>query len=289
MCDADTRVRATRKRGTWIAIRAVAGAGPSTQLRDEIPAKSSVRAILTYHSIDESGSPISISPTQLRAHLEWLASSVCRVVPLETLHDLPPSADAIALTFDDGFRNFKECAAPLLIEYGLPATLFVVTDAVGGTNAWRGCADAGIPVLPLLSWHELGRLAECGVSLGAHTRTHARLSKLTDAAVFDEIAGSRQRLRSETGCTARSFAYPYGDVDERAAAVVKTQFGLGCTTELRPLGTTEDVSRLPRLDAYYLRAPQRLESWGSRRFESMLRMRRYGRQLRQYIGHLRGS
>ena len=263
---------------------------PSTQFgRDRIPATSSVRAILTYHSIDDSGSPISIAPEQFRAHVEWLVSSETPVVPLDTLIGLPQSANAIALTFDDGFKNFGETAAPLLIEHGLPATLFIVSDAVGRTNAWSASRDPGIPVLPLLDWHELGRLAEGPISLGAHTRTHPRLSKLTEAAVVDEVAGSRERLQSETGFTPRSFAYPYGDVDERAAALVKAHFGIGCTTELRPLAATEDASRLPRLDAYYMRAPGRLESWGSRRFESMLRVRRYGRHLRQYIGRLRTS
>lgn len=290
MRDADTRAFATRKRGTRIAIRAVAGGCLQFNLgRDEIPAISSVRAILTYHSIDDSGSPISITPAQFRAHVEWLVSSAARVVPLDTLIGLPQSTNALALTFDDGFKNFVETAAPLLIEHALPATLFIVTDAVGRTNAWSAGADPGVPELPLLDWHELGRLAEGPISLGAHTRTHPRLSKLTDAAVFDEIAGSRERLRSETGCTPKSFAYPYGDVDERAAALVEAHFGIGCTTELRPLAGREDASRLPRLDTYYLRAPRRLESWGSRRFESMLRVRRYGRQLRQYIGRLRRS
>ena len=33
-----------------------------------------MRAILTYHSIDDSGSPISIAPADFRRHLDWLTS-----------------------------------------------------------------------------------------------------------------------------------------------------------------------------------------------------------------------
>ncbi|TFG50637.1 MAG: polysaccharide deacetylase, partial [Gemmatimonadales bacterium] len=44
-----------------------------------------MRAILTYHSIDDSGSPISVAPEQFRAHVRWLQSGVIRVVPLAEL------------------------------------------------------------------------------------------------------------------------------------------------------------------------------------------------------------
>ena len=38
-----------------------------------------MRAILTYHSIDESGSPISVDPDAFRRHVRWLASGRVRV------------------------------------------------------------------------------------------------------------------------------------------------------------------------------------------------------------------
>ena len=97
-----------------------------------------MRAILTYHSIDESGSPISISEDVFRSQITWLAKGHVKVVPLETLMRMPASANAVALTFDDGFVNFGDVAAPLLADHGLPSTLFVVTDAAGRTNRWSG-------------------------------------------------------------------------------------------------------------------------------------------------------
>ena len=44
-----------------------------------------MRAILTYHSIDESGSPISISRRDFRRHIEWFASGAVQVLPLDVL------------------------------------------------------------------------------------------------------------------------------------------------------------------------------------------------------------
>ena len=95
-----------------------------------------MRAILTYHSIDDSGSPISVAPEEFRAHVRWLSSGLVRVVPLAELVTLPPEEEAVAITFDDAFQNFASVAAPLLYEHGLPATLFVVSGRVGRDNAW---------------------------------------------------------------------------------------------------------------------------------------------------------
>ena len=65
---------------------------------------------------------------------------------------MPPDADAVALTFDDGFVSFGDVAAPLLLDHGLPSTLFVVTDAVGKSNVWPDDRIRGVPELPLLDW-----------------------------------------------------------------------------------------------------------------------------------------
>src|SRR5690606_37701023 len=60
-----------------------------------------MRAILTYHSIDESGSPISVSREAFRAHVRWLASGAVKVRPLAELVDARDGGDAVAITFDD--------------------------------------------------------------------------------------------------------------------------------------------------------------------------------------------
>jgi len=110
-----------------------------------------MRAILTYHSIDSSGSPISVSPSAFRAHVRWLASGAVRVLPLDELVSAGDDEDAVAITFDDGFENFATEAAALLAQHGLPSTVFVVPEHVDGTNAWGGSDAPGIPTLPLMS------------------------------------------------------------------------------------------------------------------------------------------
>ena len=240
-----------------------------------------MKAILTYHSIDASGSVISVSEESFARHVEWLASGRVRVTTVEELLLLPDSADAVALTFDDGLRNFGDIAAPLLARHALPSTLFVVSDHVGRTNAWGGFGDPGVPILPLLDWDDLGRLAEQGVTLGAHTRTHPRLPTLAADDLADEICGAAQSIERHTGTAPLGFAYPYGNVSDDAASLVGTFYRWGCTTDLRTLREVEERSRLPRLDMYYFRERGRLESWGTTRFNYYLKLRSQARRIRQ--------
>ncbi len=247
-----------------------------------------MRGILTYHSLDPSGSAISVDPAVFRHQVEWLASGRVRVVPLPDLLRLPPTADAIALTFDDGFANFAEVAAPLLRDYSLPATLFVVAGHVGGTNAWGGRRDSRVPTLPLLGWADLSRLADQGVRLGGHTRTHPHLTRVGPEALRDELGGAAETIRAETGRRPEEFAYPYGDVNQAVAAAAREIYTVGCTTELRWVRPVEDQLRLPRLDMYYLRAPGALEAWGTLRFTGGVWMRAQARRIRASLGTVGG-
>jgi peptidoglycan/xylan/chitin deacetylase (PgdA/CDA1 family) len=247
-----------------------------------------VRAILTYHSIDDSDSPISVRPATLRRHVEWLARSGPRVVTVDELRRLPPGESAVAITFDDAFVNFADQAWPLLRAHALPVTLYVATDHAGGRNAWSA-RDPAIPDLPILGRSALARLAAQGVTLGSHTRSHARLPRLPAAALTEELEGSARRLEEISGARPHGLAYPYGAHDERVARAAAAVYDHACTTELRPLSATEDAHRLPRVDAYYLRTGHRLEWWGSPRLNLYLRARAGARGCRALLAAALGQ
>src|SRR5262245_44779399 len=96
-------------------------------------------AVLTYHAIDRTGSVLSVSPEEFRAHVEAVARSGRPVLAPSRLaspfHVQPPVADgSIAFTFDDGYASVAEHAAPILEANGLPYAVFLVTSRVGLTN-----------------------------------------------------------------------------------------------------------------------------------------------------------
>lgn len=243
-----------------------------------------MRAILTWHSIDDSGSPISIDAAAFRRQVEWLASGRVRVLPLEALRGGDPGEDdAVALTFDDGFRNFATEAAPRLLERGWPVTLFVVSDHAGRTNAWGGRADPAVPELPLLDWGELGRLAESGVTIGSHTRSHPRLPRLDGPALRDELAASAETIERELGRRPVWLAYPYGEESPAVRDAARECYAGAVTTEYRPLRPAEEPHRLPRLDAWYFRGPGALERWGRPPFRRAIWVRRQARRARALL------
>ena len=243
-----------------------------------------MRAVFTYHSLDDSGSAVSVPPAVFRQHVRWMAQSGVRILPLENLMTLDPDdpAPAIAITFDDGFQNFTEGAAALR-EARLPVTLFVVTGHVGGTNAWGGRAEPGIPTLPLLCWTDLERLAADDVHIGAHTRTHARLTGLPVAAIEAEMDECLQDLQTHLGVRAGCFAYPYGAVDERVAAAAAARFQAAFTTRFAPLAGTDAPMQVPRFDMYYFRRPGALERWGTPGFRRHVRSVQLRRHLREVL------
>ncbi len=247
-----------------------------------------MRAILTYHSIDTSGSPISCHPDVFAHQVKWFASSRVRVTTVDELTRLPATTDAVALTFDDGFVNFRDVAVPRLLDHGFPVTLFVVAGLAGRTNSWDDGPHRATPSLPLLDWSALARLQEQGVTLGAHSQTHRRVTRLPAAAVEDEVRGCADRIEAEVGVRPSVFAYPYGHWDAQSAAMVARTYRWGCTTDFRLLAPTDEPSTLPRLDMWYFNQPGSLDGWGTRAFASKVGLRHVLRQTRHMAMSLRG-
>jgi peptidoglycan/xylan/chitin deacetylase (PgdA/CDA1 family) len=229
-----------------------------------------MKAILTYHSVDDSGSPISVGSEAFAGHVRWLRRAGVPVVTLDTLlASSDMSTDAVAVTFDDALVTAQPAIERLLGD-GLPVTSFVVTGRVGQTNSWEGHAQAGIPTFDLMDWTDLEALRARGADLAPHTRSHPRLTRLADDAVDEEIGGSVEDLRQRVGSVSAHFAYPYGDVDDRVAARTAHHCRYAHTVEFRPLRAGESAMRLPRLDMYYFNRPEALDAWHTARFRARL-------------------
>lgn len=239
-----------------------------------------MKATLTYHSIEDSGSPISVSPSVFAAHLRWLVSGRVRVLSLDELASHSDDAeDAVAVTFDDGFLNVRG-AVESLLEHGLPATVFVVSGHVGGTNLWGTCGHSITPTLPLLDWTALEHLVARGATVEAHTRSHRSLTTLSSDALDDELLGSLEDLEARLGVRSAHVAYPYGDVNDAVAARAARCFRFGHTTAFRVLQRADELLRLPRLDMYYFQARGALEAWGSPAFKRRIAWYRARRMIR---------
>ena len=145
-----------------------------------------------------------------RKHLRELSASG-RVVSLKSaLTRLRSGAGddrhRLVLTFDDAFANFREVILPLLVEYGLPATLYVPTGFIDGDRpSPLGGAEDHRP----MTWRQLADAAATGlVELGSHSVTHPDLRGLDAEGLRFELEESRRRIETETGCRCEGFCYP---------------------------------------------------------------------------------
>lgn len=241
-----------------------------------------MRAILTYHSIDDSGSAISVAPEVFERQMAWLERNAVRVVTLDDLLGLPPAADAVAITFDDALANITTAALPRLAARGWTATVFVPTGHAGGDNQWAAQGLHRVPTLPVLDWEALGNLMAAGWTVGAHTRHHARLPDCSEAELTDELGGAVEDITTRLGLAPRWLAYPFGDVDARVRRRAGEWFRGACTTDLRPLDAAEDLLALPRLDAYYLSPAVCRWRWGGGVMRTYLSGRRLLRDARAW-------
>jgi len=242
-----------------------------------------VKAVLTYHSIDDSGSVISVSQAELARQLDDLRASGATIVPLEKIHALPDDASAVAITFDDGFRNFAELAVPVLGERQMPATVFIVADYVGSSNDWESKdSRAAVPALPLMTWSEL-RSVGPDIQLGAHGLSHRSLRGLDPSLLEKEITGCTAKMELELGQKPSAFAFPYGDFDDASLAAVGRHFSVACTTEFSVLSGHSNPHAIPRLDSFYFQGSSRLRRFGSREFAAWVQIRRVARTARRRL------
>lgn len=204
--------------------------------------------ILMYHYIsanplapaDPVRTRLSVPPKDFAQQLAYLHRAGYTSITLDDLlaafseqRPLPPKP--IILTFDDGYADFYTNAFPLLQQYGDKATIYIISGKVDTPG--------------YLSWQDLRELAQSPlITIGAHTRTHPELPKLSAARSWDELDGSKSDLEQQLGIRVRHLAYPSGHYTATTLAqALQIGFDTAVTTEPGMSERADKLLLLPRI------------------------------------------
>ena len=204
--------------------------------------------VLLYHRVGNGPGEIHLPAATFEAHLRHLAANE-RILPLD--HALGSGEGGVVLTFDDGTPDFVDTVVPLLVAYGVPATLYLATALANGG--------------PGLTWSALHDAVDTGlVTVGSHTHSHADLRRLDERACEDELRRSKDLIEDRLGVACRHFAYPWAVGSPIADRLVRRRFDSAALRAWR-------TNRHDRIDPYRLGRTPVLRSDGSAFFPAKAR------------------
>ena len=186
--------------------------------------------VIIYHSVDESGSCITIGKDVFENQMALIKEGGYRTLTFSEIADIWKNGKAepekaVVLTFDDGFRNNYDVAFPILRKNGFTATIFLATDYIGKRCTWDKRSD--IPDFPMLTWEMITEMGGYGIDFQPHTATHPHLPLISNNRIRDEIKRSRSTIEDKLDKRCDIFCYPYGEFDERVIRVLKEEGFIG--------------------------------------------------------------
>jgi len=234
-----------------------------------------------YHAIDDCpDDPYSVPVDAFRRQVSWLLENGFEVVSLSFLLRSMQAGNyralrkKVVITFDDGNEDFVTNALPILLDCGATATVFLVTEMLGGKASWNRS-------VPLMSEDDVCGIKAQGISLGSHTATHARLTAQDRAELQRQLCDSRDAL-SSLGESFHSLAYPWGEWSRQVADAVQAA-GYECALAVG------EQTRLTAAHAYSLPRITMRRDLDIKRFRMLLTRTRVEMELRRGYRILRGT
>lgn len=178
--------------------------------------------ILCYHDVtpnnpDNNG--LLISPEKFKEQLQYLKDNNYTPITLDELYDYLRNNKEIpekpvVITFDDGYKGNYEYAYPLLKEFKFPATMFVISNYVGGAD--------------FMTTEQLKEMSNNGIEIESHTSKHDDLSKLNETEQVETLKNAKTSLEKIIEKPVDFVAYPFDRHNSNTRiAVEKAGYKLG--------------------------------------------------------------
>lgn len=169
--------------------------------------------ILMYHHVADKNGSLYVRPDIFVKQMDYLVQKGYVTVTLPEIvahlavgQNLPPKT--VAMTFDDGYLDNYSNAYPVLTQRNLKATIFIITQLLGGSE--------------YLTWEQVREMAGNSlITIGDHTLSHRALPKLSKEEMRNEILSAKNILEANLGIKVSVFAYPYGNTDKEIEKVLQ--------------------------------------------------------------------
>lgn len=149
----------------------------------------------------------------------------------------------ITVTFDDGWESIYTSGLPLLQQYGIPTTQYVLSGVFEDKN--------------YLTLAQIKSMQQAGHEIACHGIDHADLTTLTAARLQAELEDCKKFFEDKLGARVSHFASPYGSSNnESMTAIMKTyQSHRDTTGDITTNSVSEaDINTERNFDPYNIHA-----------------------------------
>jgi len=203
--------------------------------------------IIMYHYVeyvkDDSDlirKRLNIEPSLFEGHLQALKKANYETYFVKDVPDIISgtthySTQSAVLTFDDGYEDFYSVVFPLLKQYHMRATVYVIYDYIGRNG--------------FLNEKQIRELVESGlVEIGSHTLDHVYLKQSPKIYADKQIIESKNIFEERFGIKIQTFAYPYGAFNlENIAAVKEAGYTAAVSVISGQMQSNENIYFLSRI------------------------------------------
>jgi len=203
--------------------------------------KSNKIPILMYHSISyEKGNILRVSKESFRSQMKYLKENNYTTLTLDELYlymktgkNLPNKP--IVITFDDGYKDNYTNAYPILKEFKLKATVFVITNTIDHEKNY-------------LTSTEIKSMDLNNIRIESHTASHEHLDQITYIDTIKTMKTSKSKLENLLNRRIDYIAYPYGGYTENTIKAAKQScYKLAFSTNLGWVDKNDNIYSLGRI------------------------------------------
>lgn len=217
--------------------------------------------VIMYHRVikdkaDSGVHGIYVTEEQFEQHLKYLKEKNYQTITFKELlnnkykNRFDKGKKYVILTFDDGYEDNYKYAFPLLKKYNFKCVIYLVSDLK--YNKW----DVDNPTnpekkFPLMNLEMIKEMEKYGIEFGGHTKTHPRLSKIPLEEAANEILESKATLEKKLNHELISFAYPYGDLNEKVKQIVAhAGYHFAVATDSGDICFSKDLYQIRRIGIF---------------------------------------